>query len=296
NYVQKFVKVVGSGALPSIPSVGVDYTKEVTDGLTTTFAVLDALDNGYDYIFICTPVPANRLTWAFVAGHENATGSVGTLSYMNNASTWTDTEETDGTAASGATLGQAGSMTWTSSATEVPSYMFGVSGFWYRWAPGTTLDGEVEVTSLTYGSGFQNMHNVWCGIPEYAIETKFFDYSSTIYQTGNLPRTLPTTVTEAEVGVTLYSTDAITINGMAATNDKLYFNSPYPISAFYVDPGDSCNTTASTTINKVYHGTGADFTEIASITDETAGISHSGWVTLNKTAAERIAAQPMQFL
>lgn len=297
NYVQKFVKYDASATPPTIPSDGYDYTKEVTDGLSTTFAVLDSLNTfaAHECIFICTPVPANRLTWAFVAGHENANAAVGTLKYLNTANTWTDTAETDGTITSAKTLGQNGSMTWTHPTDQIPSYMFGVSGFWLRWETATQLDSEVEVYSLTYGSAFQDMHNVWCGIPEYAIETKFYDASNSIYQTSNLPRTLPTTVSESEAGVVLYSTDSITLNDMVAANDRLYFNSPVPISAFYVDPGECCNTSASTTIDKGYHWTGKAFTQIASITDESDGISHAGWITLNKTAAERIAAEPTQF-
>jgi len=297
NYVQKFVKFDAAAAPPTIPSDGYDYTKEVTDGLSTTFAVLNSLDTyaNHECVFICTPVPANKLTWIFVAGHKNTNAAVGTLSYKKNDNTWADTKETDGTITSGKTLGQNGSMEWEHPTDEIPSYMFGMSGFWYRWETSAQLSSEVELYSLTYGSGFQDMRNVWCGIPEYAIEAKFYDASNSVYQTGNLPRTLPTSSTTDSDGVTLYSTDSITLNDMAATNDRLYFNSPVPIEAFYADPGECCNTSANTTIDKVYHWTGAAFTQIASITDGTDGLSHAGWVTLNKTATERIAAQPTQF-
>lgn len=319
NYVLKFIKYDASAAPPSIPSDGYDYTKEVTDGLTTTVAILDSLNtySNYECLFICTPISANRLTWTFKTGRANATAAVGTLSYMKSNNSWTDTGETDGTiATSGKTLGQDGSMTWNQPSDEIPCYMFGVSGFWYRWETATQIDGEVEVSSLTYGTDgktkdhFVPLVNVWDGKPEWALEARVFDQSNDIYGTANHPRNLPVNVKltkyrsvvlqqQGITGYEIYSTDSIDISSFVGSaddsGDRVYFNSFYPIDAFYVDPGDLPSTTASTTINKVFHWTGAAFTEIASITDETDGITHAGWVTLNKTAAERTDAERTQF-
>jgi len=197
--------------------------------------------------------------------------AVGTLSYKKSDNTWADTEEIDGTITSGKTLGQNGSMTWEHPTDEIPSYMFGVSGFWYQWKTSAQLDSEVEVTSLTYGSDFQDIQNVWTGWPPYAIEARF----------------QPDTGEPFEV----YGTDTIEIDSMT-TNGKVYFNSYDPIMGIYIDPGETPNTTASTTIDAVYYWNGTGWTSVGTVTDGTAGMSKAGWVTWGRTAGTH---QPSQF-
>lgn len=270
SYVQKFIKFDGAAAPPNVPADGVDYTDEVTDGQTTTHAVLDSLNTlaAYECIFIMTPVPATRLTWTISL--PNGTGAVGTLKYRKSDGTWADTSETDATISSSATLGQSGAMTWTAPTDEIPCYMYGASGFWYRWETATQLDAEVEVTSITFGSSFQDARNVWNGVLADAIEARFYDDSASIYA--------------------LHGSGSIEIDEMTAS-DKVYFNSVDPIDGFYADPGATPNTTASTTINSVYVWTGAAWTSLGTITDGTAGLSNAGYVTFARNAD----AQPTQF-
>jgi len=45
NYVVKFIKFSDTAATPNVPTDGTDYSQEVTDGLTSTCAVLDSLSN-----------------------------------------------------------------------------------------------------------------------------------------------------------------------------------------------------------------------------------------------------------
>lgn len=198
NHIIAFIKYDSADtAPPIIPTEdGTDYTTELTDGLTSTVAVLDSLDTlaNYNCLFICTPIPANRLTWAISL--PNGTGAVGTLSYRKNDNTWADTSETDGTILSSKTLGKSGSMTWTHPDDEIPCYMYGRNGFWYRWETATQIDSEVEVTSLTYGSAFQDIVNVWNGAIPYAVEARFYDQSATVFNTNrqetlNLPSPTP---------------------------------------------------------------------------------------------------------
>jgi len=275
NYVKKFVKFVGSAAPPSIPSDGFDYTQQVTDGSTTTSATLNSLNTiaSFECLYVCTPIPASRLTWTM--GNTNATAATGTLKYWASDGTWTDTTETDGTISSSATLGQTGSMTWTPSTTERPRYMFGVSGFWYQWETNTQLDSTVSVTSLTYGTDgasdhFVSLTNVWDGVPDYAIEARFFDNSASIYYT--------------------FSTDAIEIDSMTSS-DKVYFNYPEQLEGMYIDVGSTPNTTSSTTINSVYCWNGTGFAAVTILQDETNGMANSGWVTWKRPTTE----EPTQF-
>jgi len=65
NYVKKFVKYDSDAALPNIPEDGYDYTTKVTNDSILDVAVLDSLNTyaNHECILICTPVPANKLTW-----------------------------------------------------------------------------------------------------------------------------------------------------------------------------------------------------------------------------------------
>jgi len=277
NYVRKFIKFVGSAAPPSIPSDGFDYTDEVTDGDTGTSANLNSLNTiaAYECLYICTPIPANRLTWTM--GNTNATAAVGTLKYWKSDGSWADTTETDGTISSSATLGKTGSMTWSFPSDERPRYMYGVSGYWYQWETATQLDSSVTVTGLTYGTdgtgtgtrtSFVDIVNVWDGIPQYAIEARFFDSSAAIYYT--------------------YSTESIEIDSMttATGGDKVYFNYTEPIEGMYIDVGSTPNTTTSTTINGVYCWNGTGFAAVTILQDETNGMANSGWVTWKRPTVE----------
>jgi len=279
NYVKKFIKFDSDAAPPNVPTDGYDYTQEVTDGDAATCAVLDSLDTlaNFECIFICTPVPANKLTWTFITGHENDTAATGTLSYRKSDNTWEDTEEIDGTSKGDTdTLGQNGSMTWSQQPDEIPCYMFGVCGFWYQWKTGTQLDDEVEVSSLTYGTDgtaaktFESIVNVWAGWPPYAIEARFQLDTGEPFET--------------------YGTDTIEIDSMT-TSGKVYFNSYDPIMGIYVDPGETPNITASTTVDAIYGWTGAAFETMGTITDGTAGLSKAGWITWTRNTN----VQPSQF-
>jgi len=270
NYVKAFVKSDSDAALPNVPEDGYDYTVDVTDGLTTTYADLGELDvyASHECVLICCPVPANKLTWTF--GTANDTAAVGTLRYRKSDNSWADTSETDGTISSAKTLGQDGSMTWSSPSDEIPCLMFGISGYWYRWETDTQLHATCTVTGLTYGSDFNDLTNVWDGVPVPAIEARFNDDSASVYK--------------------LFSYDTIEIDEMTAS-DKVYFNSFDNINGFYVDVGEKPNTTAATKIDAVYCWDGDAFVTCDTITDGTNGMANSGWVTFDKLAT----AEPTQF-
>ena len=288
NHVGKFIKFTGSAAPPAIPDEGTDYTKEVTDGDDTTVAILDSFTSTGDHcLFINTPVRANRLTFTMASGKENSTtGTTASIAYIRQSDgIWAGVTEVDGTSASGATLGQSGAVYWTFPNDEVPSFMYGTSGYWYRWTTDAALDGEVEVSAVTYGTdgsstgtrgSFASIENVWDGNAPFAIEARHDDNSESIYYT--------------------YPSDSIEIDEMTSS-DKIYFNSIDPIIAIYVDVGETPNTTASTTINEIGYHTGDAWRGVAgddsiTITDETNGMANSGWITWVRTTNK---PKPIQF-
>ena len=65
NPVLAFIRHDDEAAIDIQPKTYIDYTRQVTDGDSTTVAVLDSLDviANAEAIYIATPIPANRLTF-----------------------------------------------------------------------------------------------------------------------------------------------------------------------------------------------------------------------------------------
>ncbi len=264
--VTKFIVYKGAEAIPYLPTKGEDYTNEVTDGLSTTVAVLDSLGDlavDYDAIFICCPVQADTITWT--ATLFNGTASVMQGHYWKNTSAWTDLSITDNTIVSNCTLGQAGTMTWSAPADEIPRYMFGQYGFWYRFSLASgDLDSEVEVSEVTFESNWQSITNLFDGVPLDIVEFQFYDASATVYKT--------------------FAASSIEVDD-ATTSDIFYVCTGLDlVEGFYFDVGSTPNTTASTTINTLAVWTGAAWSNVSGLVDGTVGLSKSGWVTFNRTA------------
>ena len=272
EYVSNFIVYVGAAAIPDVPKMGNDYSIQVADGDSTTCAVLDSLGTlaQYDCVFIRTETPAD--TFTFTIGKANGSAAVAQMHYWNGA--WTEvTALSDGTAVTGASLAQTGSMTWTMTTDHLPKYMFGANGYWYRLSLASgALDSEVEVTEVTYNSDWMEVQSLWDGVPVSSIEAYVYINSSATYQ--------------------YYSSDVIEIGGLTSS-DKFYFNSVDPIVGFYVSVGEVPNETAATTIGVKYWN-GSAFATV-SVNDSTIVDSKSfasdGWVTFSHPSDE----QPTMF-
>ena len=295
NCIEGFIKYSTSAAAPTIPTVGLDYTKEVTDGLTTTFAVLDALDTyaaaTYACVFIYSPVRINRLTFTFNANVNTTDPSTGTLNYRKSDNTWYDTGETDGTNTGTVTMGQTGTMYWTLPTDEVPCYMYGKVGFWYQWTTSTALSASVEITSVTYGTdhdgtgtrtSFIDIVNVWSGESLPVIQTVFYDDSESAYYT--------TLVSEGALlqaekylreSVYLIASGDLTSISEMTTSDYLYFFTLDQVQGIYIDVGDTPNTSSTTSFatNDFSVWCGVDFQSLGALSDQTSGLGNSGWIT-----------------
>jgi len=282
TYVRKFIKFLGTAAPPAIPTLGNDYTVEVTDGKTTTHAVLDSLGDlatDHDCIFIMTQVPINKLSW--VVSKVNGTIATMNVKYRKTDFTWQAVASfSDGTSSDSKTLAQSGDMTWTLPTDSMPTYMYGTCGYWYQLylSTGHSLDAEVEVTSVTFDSNWQDLENVWDGALRDAVEAQFFDQSDDVYFTSG--------------------STAINVSNMIGSaddsKDRVYFATPYPIIGFYVDVGGTPNTNAAA-INKVKYFNGA-FADVSNLTDDTDGLSQSGWVTFGRQSdVEQTQFQATQY-
>lgn len=269
--VKKFVVFKGAAAPADFPEIGQDYSEQVSDGDSTTVAVLDSLGDlavDYDCVFICTPVPAKQFTWTVSA--VNGTAAASQLKYRKSDKTWAACASfTDNTSADSKTLAQPGTMTWTTPTDSMPSFMYGTWGYWYQWSLSSgDLDAEVEVSAVTFEANWTALYNEWDGVLLDGVECQFYDQSAATYLT--------------------YGTTAIDISLMTSS-DRIYIGFTDPIEALYVDVGDTPNTTTSLTLTIKYWNNA--WASIGTYTDETACFNNSGYIAF----ARRTDEQPLMF-
>lgn len=235
---------VYKGAAPSIPDIptyGEDYTAEVNDSQTTTYAVLSSLNTlaNYHCFFVVTPVRGNKVT--LTVRTANTVTATLSAKYRKSDGTWAALTISDGTAASGKTLTQSGDITWTMPSDEVPHYSFDKSGFIIQFAVSAQLSSDVTISAATFGGTFQDVINLWDGVMPDVIEARLYDSSQGKYSVF------------AGTSVDLSSMD---------TADELTLLTADPIIGFYADPGATPNKASGTVTGSdiafVDGGTGDD--------------------------------------
>lgn len=265
----------GTGVVARIPTEGNDYTIEVSDDDTSTVAILNSLNTlgNFHSIFICTPIKAKSFT--FTMSNVNTNTATMALSYWN--SNWTSLSITDGTSSGGATLGQSGTISWTPSGDEIPHYMFGLSGFWYRISVSAQLDATVSVNKVRFNANWQPMVNVWDGVLVDAIEAQIFDAS-----TGNYK---------------IFGSNSIDLKGMG-TSDYCYFSTQEPIDGFYMDVGATPNIvlavfTGSLDVTFVDGGTGDDSIKCPQNKFLSSGFEPGMTITISGTTSNNVTTKIM---
>ena len=260
-YVRKLVTYSSASALPSVPGTGKDYSDQATDGLTTTSAGVAALGtNVTDALCVCCHVNPSGIK--FTIGTANTTTATMTPYYWNGA--WVELTKTDGTAVTGKTLAQTGSVTWTTPTDAIPTYMYGHCGYWIKIVFSAALSAGTTITGAEYSSIWQSIKNVWNGVLIDAIEAQVYINSATAYR--------------------VYGGASISISALTSS-DAVYFATTDPIEAIYIDVGQIPNTTASTTINALEYWNGSAWTSVGTIVDGTSGLSRSGWIAIPRLSA-----------
>lgn len=177
-------------SIPDIPLVGEDYTAEANDGQTTTVVDLSSLGTlaAFDCFFVITPVRANKIAFTMTE-NVNTVTSVMLVQYRNSTGGWTNLTSgthgwVDGTISSGKTLGQTGSVVWTTMPTdEVPHFSFDKSGFIYKISVSVALSANVTASAISFGGPIQEIQNVWDGIMPDVPEARVYDVSKGTYAT-----------------------------------------------------------------------------------------------------------------
>lgn len=266
--IENFIVFKGSAAHPAIPQGGEDYTVQVIDNDASTVAILDSLDTyaNYDAIYLRTVLPINSLT--FTVSLPNGTAStMGVYYWKGSDQSWNALSITDGTAVTGATLGQTGTVTWTAPADITPNYMFGKSGFWYQLRFSAALDSEVEISEVRCASGWESLQNVWDGVAQYGVEVQVKGTSQ--YFT--------------------YAAGSVNVSELVA-GSYIYVAFTDPVEGIFIDVG-ATPMAAGQNIQSLKYWDGDSWETVGTLNDGTVGMTQSGWVTF-----PRKAAQPLQFL
>jgi hypothetical protein len=254
SYVRKFVLYRKATPWNPIPTIGQDYTDEVTDGVSTTFAPMNGLGTlAADTLLICIPTIPSGLK--FTVGVANTTTATMAISY------WKGSVQaltiTDNTAVAGKTLAQTGTVTWTP-VTDAKTYqVYGACGYWLAITFNAALSATTAITSAEYLSSWQPISNIWDGVLMDAIEALVYTAATTNYKT--------------------YGGAAINV-GALGSSDVIYFATTDPIFGIFIDVGQTPNTTAGTTINSFKFWDGTAWTTVGTLQDGTNGLKNSGWI------------------
>lgn len=271
NPVDAFIVYKGTGAIPSIPDLGEDYSTEVSDGDATTAAILDDLSTlaAFDCFFVMTYVRAKAFNFTVQSGYQNDNAAVMGCKYRKSDSTWTDLAGfTDGTSDGTRAINKSGKATFTVPTDDITKYMFGRCGFWYMfYLSSGSMDNAVRISEITYDADWQNLENVWDGVPVDVVEVQVYDASEGTYRT--------------------YAASNVDLTDLT-TGDKIYFSTLDPIEGYYIDVGETPSTSAVSMVVKGHNGQA--FATVGTIEDASEGVIRSGWVTF-----ARMKVHPVQF-
>ena len=264
SYVDKFIVFKGSATPPDVPTEGEDYSDEVSG--SSGSAVLDDLPAwaSHGCFFIKTPVRAT--SFKFTISKQNGNSATLTCDYRKSDGTWAEVSGgTDTTTSGGATLQvTGGTFSFTAPTDEKPHYQYGECGWWYRFRTDAALDSEVEISAVTFTGLWQDLENVWNGIPQDLIEV-WVEGTDVWYNN---------------------SSGAIDLDSLTSGNKILLFCTD-PIEAVYWDVGSTPNTNTGLTMTIKYTDGSGSFTTVGTVTDESDGLTKSGWSTFPRQTTAR---------
>ena len=236
------------------PEVYMDYSKEILDQSDATYAILHG-DYHSEY-YVCTSEIADSLNFTF-GSQANVNASVITISNWVSAAWASVSGQVDGTSATGKTLTQDGSITWTRNANEKVRMINGIMGYWYKITFTADLNTGVQLKSLTCNYDMTSLTNKDDGVYSYVAGCRFYDVSSTNYieYLGKITDETDYTYIEFTDGW--------------ATGDFLYIKTTEQATAFGIGvPTTNVNDTSSK-IDLIDYWNGTAWASVGTVTDET---------------------------
>lgn len=139
----------------------INWFDETTDGDTSTEMPLNSMTTS-DEIYIVSDQPLDTIS--FLLNNLNSNVSTMTVNKWNGA--WVALAITDGTETGGnTTLGQSGDVTWVLATDEITTQVQGLPGYAYQITVSAALDASVSVTGITVHTPWNEVKNIWDGIP-----------------------------------------------------------------------------------------------------------------------------------
>ena len=222
----------------------------------------------YAYIGSTRPIAGIK----FYVKTANTTASSVTASYWSGASWITVGSIVDGTAASGKTLAQTGSLTFTSTvSTAKPKILYNIAAYWYLVA-WTSIDQNTEIYYVTLDTPMQPIVDIWDGIKKQVYA--FYKYVGTTY-TDHIFNVIDDSYIDAD------PTTYVELDSLATSSHVLAgFTEPMMGIQLLLVPGH-VNTVINTLITVSYWN-GASWVSVGAVDDGTKGTSQS----LNKSGID----------
>ena len=252
----------------------VDYFRNVTDGRTSTVAVIgNAASDVY-----------------YVGSNEIASGIKLDLTVLNTvvttckvyswvAGAWSErsTGFDDGTLDSSKTHAKDGTISWTKSTSDTMSILGGIMAYWYKVEPQAAMTTAVTIAKCQVVRPASPMSNKWNGVYEWIAGCRFYDQSATEY-------------VEA-LGKVSNESESQNLNiDAATTSDRLYFKTIEPATAIGLGMTTDEQNTAASLINVLEYWDGSAWTTVGTLTDTTkdgagdSSLSQSGIISWNAAA------------
>jgi len=252
-----------------------DYTKEVTDGDTTTSGLILAASD--DYFILITPERCEGVTLNL--GDVNSNAETITVEAWRSGS-WTGVSGTsDGTLDTGKTLAQDGAITWTRSTSDDLKIVGNMQGYAYKFTWSGALSGTVTVLEATVTMDADLMTSKWNGLWEWVTGCRFYDAD---LNNGEYQECLGKVTNESDA-------QYIDISE-GATGDFIYIKTPEPATGFGFGVATGYTNTTAGNIDLIEIWDGDDWENISTVDDGTlngAGtdsFSQTGRVTFDATS------------
>lgn len=256
----------------------VDYTRNVTDGRTTTLAVLGNAAN--DVYYVCSSEIASAIALVFTTLNTSTATTSKVYSWVagdwNERSTGFDDGTLD-TATSTKTHGKNGSLSWTVNSTDTMSVINGIMGYWYKVVPQAALTDGVTVQSCTVVRAAASMSNKWNGTYEWVTGCRYYDHSATEYVEG--------------LGLISNESESQNIDiASAQTTDYVYFKTPEPATLVGIGMVTDEQNTSASLVDLIEYWNGNAWTTCGTLTDTTkdgaadSSLSQSGTISWNAAA------------
>ncbi len=254
-------------------SVYVDFTREATDGRTTVATVLAAAN---DKIYVLTTEKCEGLVFDLGTGLNSNSVTMTIKAWRSGA--WASVSSlSDGTADSGKSMAQDGTVTWTRSTSDTMRIIGDVMGYAYEISWSGALSGNVDVVSCKSKQDATVMTNKWNGFYDWISGARFYDQSATEYQ-----ECIGKVGTEA-------TSQYIDISS-ATTSDYIYVKCFEPATALYLAVVIGHANVDNAQVDLIEYWDGDEWATLGTITDTTldgggdSSFSQSGLLSWNGVA------------